>query len=267
MNFSYWLWRILDKYLFFSVIRCIYRHSCFFYCIKKNNSRDIHDAYISEKFESTLANKNNIPKVTAVYRVKNAEKFISMSIMSVIPLVDKIIIFDNASTDDTVKVVSNLQKEIADTIEIELFSYPQGLARAGNRYRFELEQDPKKSIAKFYNYCFSKVNTEYALKIDAHCIFNIKGIEKIKKVLAENPDVIYFRGIEFYGKSLSVEPYIFKTNGIAEYIDSERFEICKIKKRSSRKFIKTPVFLHIKRVQYVLSINSSKDPVDSLYSR
>lgn len=63
----------------------------------------------------------NYSNITVHTLVKNEEKWIWFSIMSVINFVDKLIIFDTGSTDNTVRIINEILKneEYANKILFE----------------------------------------------------------------------------------------------------------------------------------------------------
>lgn len=57
--------------------------------------------------------------ITAHCLIKNEEKFVEYAIRSVLPFVEKVIIFDTGSTDSTVEIINKLKKEFSDKILFE----------------------------------------------------------------------------------------------------------------------------------------------------
>ncbi|WP_417842807.1 hypothetical protein [Thalassospira sp.] len=238
-------------------IKC-YSTSLFFSNRTENENPDEFDCDVQNKIKTAFKNRKNGPSICAVLRVKNGENFIKSSITSVLPLCSCIKVIDNNSTDKTAEIVLNLKKEYNNISEINYEKYPTHLSLSGNGYLQSVKKKPDSSLAKYYNHCFSNINTDFSLKLDAHCIYSINSIIEIqKKIKSGKLDVIYYRGIEFNGRKLSVEPYIISNKIAFEYVDGEKYEICKIPKNTKKGFVWRPGFLHIKRIFY--NIHAFKD--------
>lgn len=55
--------------------------------------------------------------ITACYMVKNEERFIKASILSVLPFVSQVLIFDTGSTDSTIEVIKSIKSEKINLFE------------------------------------------------------------------------------------------------------------------------------------------------------
>lgn len=229
--------------------------------------RDNHDALVDKNFLLALKRRSELSPVSAVYRVKNAEEFLALSIQSIIPLVGEIIVVDNGSVDSTEAIVIKLQKQYSEFVDIKYYKYEQTIARAGIGYAAEVAEDPKKSIADFYNYCFSKATSDYVMKVDGHCLYSLNRILEVQEYLKNNVDILYFRGVEYLGKRLSIEPYLYKRSLDFIYEDEECYEILKFKDKKLKKAtLLAPVFIHIKRILYTKGLISSRAGLEAIYS-
>ena len=52
------------------------------------------------------------PKIVGVYKVKNESRFIEQSLKSVMDICSDIVVLDNNSSDDTVKVLYSLEEKM-----------------------------------------------------------------------------------------------------------------------------------------------------------
>lgn len=234
---------------------------------EKGKTRCTHDVSVQNLIENCHRKKKKLPTISAIYRIKNGATSIESSILSIAPLATEILVFDNLSSDSSLEIVERLKTNLKGIVEIKLFSYPHQLALAGERYKIDLENENGRSLAEYYNHCFSKGVCDYLMKVDASCIYSFKRINTIQRVLQKEPDIIYFRGCEILGKDLSVEPYIYKRDLGLKYKDSVRFEILDTGKLTShsRKFIWIPAFLHIKRITYSMFLLDNRKGVSGLY--
>jgi glycosyltransferase involved in cell wall biosynthesis len=264
---KYYIKRATDKCLgYFSAHRYLTAGK-FMASLAYKADRDEHDTYVDQQFKTALLNRDSLPNVTAVYRIKNAEEFVSLSIQSVIPLASEIVVVDNGSVDNTKTLVMKLQKQYSEIVTIKYYKYDQAIARAGLGYAAEVAGDPKKSIADFYNFCFSKATSDYIIKVDAHCLYSLNRILDVQSYLRKDFDILYFRGVEYLGKRLSIEPYLFKRSLDFTYEDEESYEILKFKNKQLKKAtLLAPVFIHIKRILYTKGLISSQAGLEAIYS-
>lgn len=220
---------------------------------KSGESRIRFDNSVHEFFRNIESKKKRLPTLSAVYRVKNAEPFLCMSIYSIVPICSEIVIVDNNSSDETLKVAERLRFELKGRVDVKVYSYKQELAIAGPSYKYDLEN--KSSLAEYYTYCFSKATADYVMKCDAHLLYNPRGLIAIQSKLAKSPRTIIFRGVEIFGLNLPFERYIFKNDNQFIYEDGEFYESLRFKYKlrkleQYRSTIFTPVFVHYKRIAY-----------------
>ena len=211
--------------------------------------------------------KKTLPTLSAVYRVKNAEPFLYMSIYSIAPICSEIIIVDNNSSDNTLEIAEKIKSELKSRVNVKIYSYKQELAIAGQNYSTELET--KGSLAEYYTYCFSKATSDYVMKCDAHLLYNPKGLLAIQTKLVKSPRIIIFRGVEIFGLNLPFERYIFQNNKDYKYEDGEFYEHLRFtynltKFEQYKSTIFSPVFLHYKRVIYS-KMKDSVPMINQLY--
>ena len=235
--------------------------------INSDLERISYDTEIKNYQMEVEKKKYIIPSLSAVYRVKNASLYIESSILSIAPICQEIIIVDNNSSDDTLDKVKTIKEKLRGRVDIQIYKYTNKLAIAGINYKNNLNEH--NSLARFYEFSFSKATSDYVMKCDAHLIYNPSFYFKVQKMLEQNRRVIIFRGIELYGKSLPFERYIFKNNNEFYYKDGSFYEelIFKYKLSKIEQFKSTiinPSFIHYKRLNYIY-IDTANNIVDVLY--
>lgn len=193
--------------------------------------------------------RRTVPSVALVYRVKDVENSLYLSVMSFAPLATEIIIVDNASSDKTLSVAEKIKTELSGRISVKIYSYRSEIASYGRGYLQSVEENPDKSIAKYYNFAFGKAGCEYVVKADGGCILMPFGAQKVLECLRKHPDVIYTDGIEVFGRRIDYEPRIFRSNIGASYVDSEYYESLLLPEGNLKKMtISEPIFIHIRGI-------------------
>lgn len=120
-----------------------------------------------DNYNFILSDKLDNSGISAMLRVKDEENTIRASIMSIIDFVDEVLVFDNQSTDNTLKIVDQLVLLYPDKIQRE--RYPFKVSLCG----MEFAKTPENSIhslAYYYNWCKSWCQYSYLLKWDADMI-------------------------------------------------------------------------------------------------
>lgn len=207
-----------------------------------------------------ILDKGNIPSLSAVFRIKNAEVYLEASVMSISPICKEIIIVDNDSSDNSLSLCYRLQYELKEICDIKIYSYNHKLAIAGEDYNKNLTKE--KSLAKYYSFAFSKATSDYVMKADAHLLYTPLALKKIQQKIKEGRRVIIFRGVEIYGMKLSFERYIFKNDSSFQFIDGDLYEELHFDYKMSkweqfRSTIITPCFIHFKRIRYITNLGGS----------
>ncbi|EGD4543614.1 glycosyltransferase, partial [Escherichia coli] len=139
------------------------------------------------------------------------------------------------------------------------------LCRAGKNYADCVRSNPSGSLAKYYNYAFSKATSEYVMKCDANYIFTLKGKIDIINALNKNPDVLCYPGVEIFGHHHSIEPFVYLRKLNYKYCDGLLWEFLHYERTAKIKKILNPCFVHIKRINYNKYIHSEHKGVDGLY--
>ncbi|HSV94363.1 MAG TPA: glycosyltransferase [Spirochaetia bacterium] len=111
------------------------------------------------------------PKIVVHCLVKNEENFIWYAINSVLPFVDKIMVWDNGSTDKTVEIINTINSP-----KIELEKHPVITREEIGHLRQEmLEKTP--------------TNYDWLLVLDGDEIWSKKSLIKIKKYISQNSKI------------------------------------------------------------------------------
>jgi glycosyltransferase involved in cell wall biosynthesis len=110
--------------------------------------------------------------ITAHCLVKNEENFVWYAIKSVIDFVDKIIVFDTGSTDNTVEIVQGLVKEYPDKI---IFA--------------EKGECDKKRHTELRQEMVDRTTTDWFMILDGDEVWTKRGMEEAKKTIEENKEV------------------------------------------------------------------------------
>lgn len=232
-------------------------------------TREQHDSNSTQNFINIQKRSNTAPSIAAIYRVKNGSPYIEMSILSVCTLCKEIIVVDNGSDDNTLSIVKRLQKELKDICEIRVFSYEISPILAGEGYYDLVRDEPERSLAKFYNYCFSLSSCDYLMKCDAHYVFTPNGLNLIQKRIELGCDIIRYRGVEITGGYITHEPFLFKRELDYSFVDTEYYERLMLPSQSLisylKGFIVAPCYIHVKRLVFAKYISSTVKPVTRLY--
>ncbi|WP_413516852.1 glycosyltransferase family 2 protein [Photobacterium phosphoreum] len=215
-------------------------------------------------------NKKNLPSISSVFRVKNAEFNLENAVLSVVPLCTEIIIVDNNSSDGTLRIANKLKNKLSGIVDVKIFNYNHELAVAGNGYLESIYPNKQNSLAEYYKYCFSKASCNYVMKFDANCIMLPSAIKNIQKKIRKEPYYLIYRGAEIYGKRLNFEAYIFKNDNSFDFFDGTFYEYIKFNNRIKfldkiKCYIFRPCFIHIKRINYIYFIHSEGMSVKELY--
>ena len=225
------------------------------------------DCRVGEFQKELNLNKNSLPTLSAVFRVKNAEAYLETSVSSIAPICKEIIIIDNNSLDKTLEICAKLKENLKNICEVKVYSYNRELAIAGEEYAMHVNEN--NSLAEYYKFAFSKATSEFVMKADAHLLYTPLGLKRIQDKLKEGRRVIIFKGVEIYGMKLSFERYVFKNDSSFKFVDGRYYEELKFDYKLSkweqiRSTIITPCFIHFKRVRYINNLGET-NLVEKIY--
>lgn len=115
--------------------------------------------------------------VTAHVMVKNEDKYIWFSIMSVIDYIDKLIIFDTGSEDNTVEIIKNIINS-KEEYKKKITFVEKGAA-------------DKNQLALYREEMLNMTNTDYFLVLDGDEIWYEDSIKELKQIMNEkNPYLV-----------------------------------------------------------------------------
>lgn len=203
--------------------------------------------YLDEFSKNITSIRDQIPSISAVYRVKNVEDNLFMSVMSLAPICTEIVCVDNCSDDNTRTVINKLQTNLKRlNVELKFYSYDQPIARYGDGYSHDICDDPTKSIAKYYNYAFSKATCDYVIKADANNLYLPNGLSWLQDCVEKEPDLVFYEGLDVAGRMISSEPRLYRRN-LFRYCDGEKYEFLDINTHKYKKIVSyRPKYLHLR---------------------
>lgn len=111
-------------------------------------------------------------RITAHCLVKNEENFIAYAIRSVIDFVDQVLIFDTGSTDRTVAIIKELQREYSQKIIIE------EKGECDKKHHTELRQE-----------MVERTRTEWFMVLDGDEVWSKRVLSEAKTVIEKDPGV------------------------------------------------------------------------------
>jgi glycosyltransferase involved in cell wall biosynthesis len=202
---------------------------------------------------------SSLPPISFVYRLKNADKFLALSVSSIVPIANEIIFVDNGSSDNTRCIINDIASKLSDKCKIQVLQYNHQVHRQGVEYANDLANNPNGSLARYYNYCFDNSSNEYVFKIDAHKFLLPDAYEKIYEKMTQNLDFVFLRGYDFYGRFIDYEPLLYKNKPDVFYEDGECFEFLNYKSKCSLRDvykgrIHSHSFVHVKSLTYPTSV-------------
>lgn len=150
---------------------------------------------------------NLLNGVSGIMRVKNEEKFISLSIDSCIDALDELIIVYQDCDDNTPKIIHEKTKQYPR--KIKAFHYKYSIkSHHLSEEEFELfSKLPSTSpnlLSSYYNYALSKCSYKYCLKIDADQIYNSNKLLTLCNAYRSNEKVSYTSMERFAAFSLNL---------------------------------------------------------------
>ncbi len=137
---------------------------------KMRNREGLHDYDIQWNWST----KPSASGFTAVLRVKNEAQSLPWVLPELLRSVERVIVVDNASTDDTQQVAHGVAEEAGLGERLEVLSYPFAVSRCGPEH-LGTYPDSVHSLTYFYNWSFSHVRTRHALKWDGDMVLTARG--------------------------------------------------------------------------------------------
>jgi glycosyltransferase involved in cell wall biosynthesis len=185
------------------------------------------------------------PGLSAFLRCRNEAEYIVASILSSYRVFDEIVVILNRSTDCTRELVEDL---ITDHPKIRLLEYSEECAPAGVGYFERVQQDPRRSLAAYYNWSLEQTRFSHVCKWDGDMVA-LPPFEGVREMIAEN-DVIAFSGYDVLDEpTVDYEPRIFRYDPAhTRYEDWDLYEVLKHEYPSVARF-EPMCYLHMKLVK------------------
>jgi Glycosyl transferase family 2 len=129
-------------------------------------------SWVVRRLVTELASGFHRKRISAMMRVKNEEAFLRVSIESILPLVDEIVVVDNNSTDGTQQIARDLSQMHPE--KIRLLHYNHTIARVGSENETLASScagrlSPR-LLANYYNWCMRQCRMNYILKWDGDMV-------------------------------------------------------------------------------------------------
>jgi hypothetical protein len=196
--------------------------------------------------KSVNKKRGEIAQISAILRVKNGVQFIEAQILNILPMCTEIIVIDNSDDSECQEIVRKCSERYVKTHEIKYYVYKQAILPYGKEYSERLAIEPDKSIAKFYNYCFSLGTKEYLWKVDLNNLYSLGSFRIMQKAIEKKPDVLYIEGVEVCGRKVSSEPRLYRRELGLTYKDGDQWEYLNIERRDEIKECRIfrPLYLH-----------------------
>jgi glycosyltransferase involved in cell wall biosynthesis len=110
--------------------------------------------------------------VTAMMRVKNEAEFLEAAVLSVAQSVDEIVIVDNASSDDTPRIIERM---VASLPHVRAYYYPYAVGRVGAENAALVHGSSHRAgglrrLSEFYNFSLAQCASNWVLKWDGDMI-------------------------------------------------------------------------------------------------
>lgn len=107
--------------------------------------------------------------VSAMVRARNESRKIESCLSSILPLFDEIIVVDNGSDDDTLRLVRAFKETHDGEDRMRVLEYPHAIARCGDEH-WATPADSVHSLAYYYNWCLAQCSRSYVFKWDADMV-------------------------------------------------------------------------------------------------
>lgn len=143
--------------------------------IPSNPSYATFDASVQDELKRMINKRAALPSVSAIYRIKNGEIFIRISILAIAPLCKEIICVDNGSTDNTIQILEQLQSELAGICEIKIYHYNKNVHLAGVDYKKRILSDKGENSSTLACYIKNKPKIKHT---DINSIKIMHGINR-----------------------------------------------------------------------------------------
>ncbi len=118
------------------------------------------------------------PGITTVLRVKNEARSMPWVLPPLFKATQRVVLVDNESNDGTVEVARRVAAECDAANRLTVKGYPFRVSRCGPEHLATPERSIH-SLAYFYNWAFSHVQTTYSIKWDGDMVLTPEGVAAI----------------------------------------------------------------------------------------
>ncbi len=147
--------------------------------VKQASRREFTNIENVIDYNFTLRCEHRPKGVSAMLRVKNEDDVILTCLESIVSLFDEVLIVDNASSDETVKLIRSFIKSNPLGHRVSFHTYPFLVAKCGADHQSTPENSVH-NLAYYYNWCLSKCKFSHVCKWDAD--MQISGNMKKKEI-------------------------------------------------------------------------------------
>lgn len=156
--------KLKNKYLVLNKLKKIFRKEPL-----SNNIKHFSNCENLESYNFSLSNAGKDKGISVMLRVKNEQRYIQRCLESIVDLFDEIVVIDNNSDDDTLKIVTQLSQEKKYHSKLKILSYPHSISRCGDDHGATPDNSVH-SLVYYYNWCLSQCSFSMVCKWDADMI-------------------------------------------------------------------------------------------------
>lgn len=238
--------------------------------------------YTKYNFIKEMLDEPRDAGISAFMRIKNGEDFLQLTIESHIDFFDEIIACYNDCTDNTEKILQQLQKKYPKKLKV--YHYKPKVYSVGSKEQKDFADDNSKidevhSLANYYNWTLSKTTKKIATKLDDDHLAVPENLKKAIQKVRENGNKIYtFSGINLMSENGKIgvaknksfigtgDHFYFPVSSNIYFTHHPEYEIFHIKKPRPKKEYLGLLFLHLKYLKKCKGLaNYNITNLDSLY--
>lgn len=138
-------------------------------------------------FDFVLRGQRDRAGVSAIVRVRNEEQKILYTLASIFEIFDEIVLVDNRSEDDSLKIVRDFKQQRDTGDKIKVYLYPFRIARNGEE-SINTPEDSVHSQTYYLNWSLAHCSFRYVCKWDADMVLKREAREAIRTLLRQVQD-------------------------------------------------------------------------------
>jgi len=133
-------------------------------------------------------------------RVRNEERYLEPSVLSILDHVDEIVIIDNKSTDGTSEIIDDLRRAHPEKIRGVSYDHDVALPGAENLELFRSPGGPEspRLLANYYNWCLEHCTHPFILKWDGDMVATAAFETALAAFRTAQHQILYFLGINLF---------------------------------------------------------------------